>query len=292
VTLSVVIATRDRAQFLARALESLAAQVDAPPFEVVVADNGSSDGTAELVDARARASAFPIRRVVFGEPNRAAARNAGIAATQGRIIVFVDDDVWLPERFLAAHARAHGALPAAVSGPIINVPSYEALPKPTWRNYSRAFLCTCNVSVPRSSLLAVDGFDANFNLYGWEDTELGLRLRRRGVRRVFAWDASLWHIKPPDVETLEVVHGKTVELARMAAVLLKKDGSPRARLATGAYDLNLLRAALTAPAWLLPLCGSLARNERLPKTLRALARAQYLDGAYAHALREALAGRG
>jgi hypothetical protein len=75
----------------------------------------------------------------------------------------------------------------------------------------------------------------------------------------------------------------------MAAVLLEKDDSPRARMATGAYELNLLRTTLTAPAWLVPRYASLARNERVPAALRSFARGQYLDGAYAQALREALA---
>ncbi|MGP6159421.1 MAG: glycosyltransferase family 2 protein [Vulcanimicrobiaceae bacterium] len=290
--LSVVIATRDRAAFLEPALDSLAAQDGAPEFEVVVADNGSSDATAALVDERARTSPFRLHRVFIPEPNRSAARNAGVAAAEGPIVLFVDDDVWLPPNFLAAHARAHartGIFPVAVSGPIINVPSYEAQPKPSLRNYSGAFFCTCNVSVPRSSLLAVGCFDANFKLYGWEDTEVGLRLRRHDVRRVFAWDAYLWHIKPPAVETLEVVHKKTVELARMAAVLLEKDDSPRARMATGAYDLNLFGAMLTTPAWLVSAYASLARNERVPAPLRSFARGQYLSGAYTQTLRKALA---
>ena len=75
--LSVVIATRDRAGFLERALESLAAQDDPPEFEVVVADNGSSDATAEVVARHADAGRFPLRRVFVPEPNRSAARDAG-----------------------------------------------------------------------------------------------------------------------------------------------------------------------------------------------------------------------
>jgi glycosyltransferase involved in cell wall biosynthesis len=50
---SVVIATRDRAAYVARALASLEAQIDAPPFEAIVVDNGSSDGTKAVVEAAA-----------------------------------------------------------------------------------------------------------------------------------------------------------------------------------------------------------------------------------------------
>jgi len=290
--LSVVIATRDRAAFLSRALESLAAQQDAPAFEVIVVDNGSRDATAELVAAYERSGRLPVRRIHVPEPNRGAARNHGIEAAQGQVVVFVDDDVWLPERFLAAHAHAQrGVLPYAVSGPILNVPSYDERPKPAPFNYSGAFFCTCNVSVPRAALLEVAGFDERFNLYGWEDTELGLRLRRQGVQRGFAWDAYLYHIKPPASETLDVVAGKAIERAQMAARLLDKDGGFRTKLATGAYGPNLWRARLFAPGWLQPFYRRLADSQRLPRPLRELARAQFLDVTYTSALRRALAGR-
>src|SRR5271165_4074084 len=153
-TVSVVIATRDRAAFLTRALDSLEAQVDAPDFEVVVADNGSSDGTPEVVEVHGARGSLDVRRVFVAAPNRGAARNAGVAEARGRIVAFVDDDVFVPPGFLKAHAAAHvGSTPLAVSGPILNVPSYAVQPRPRAANYSRAFLCTCNVSVPRDALL-------------------------------------------------------------------------------------------------------------------------------------------
>ena len=289
--LSVVIATRNRADFLARALDSLAAQRDAPAFETIVADNGSSDATAEIVAARAN-GACVVRRVFVAEPNRGAARNAGIEAAEGETVVFVDDDVWLPVGFLAAHARAHRlSAPLAVSGPILNVPSYETRPRPSLLNYSNAFLCTCNVSIQRAALLAVNGFDTRFDLYGWEDTELGLRLRRSGVRRAFAWEAYLYHIKPPHSETLETLANKAAERAQMAARLLEKDRSLRIKLATGAYAPNLWRAAVFAPERLAPAFRRAAQNPNLPAPLRAVARGQYLDAVYTGALRGALAGR-
>jgi glycosyltransferase involved in cell wall biosynthesis len=290
IRLSVVIATRDRAAFLERALDSLAVQRAAPAFEVVIADNGSSDGTRALVEARRASAPHPIAYAFVPEPNRGAARNAAIALARGAIVVFVDDDVSLPPHFLAAHAAAHaGTFPVAASGPILNVPSYDARPAPTWVNYSGAFFCTCNVSVPRASLVAVGAFDEEFDLYGWEDTELGLRLRAFDVRRAFAWDAYLWHVKPPQSETFAVIEAKTLERARMAARLLRKNGGWRTKLATGAYGLNLVRSALLAPGWSLPLYRALAANSRLPDVARAFARAQVLDGGYTATLRRALA---
>lgn len=290
--ISVIVATKDRSVALGRALASLAEQRSAPCFEVVVVDNGSRDATAELTRERAREAPHALRYRFVPVPNRGAARNAGIELARGRIVVFVDDDVVVPRGFLAAHAAAHAraAGPTAVSGPILNVPSDAARPRPSLANYSGAFFCTCNVSTPRAALLAAGAFDERFDLYGWEDTELGLRLRRGGVRRAFAWPAYLYHIKPPRLETLDVVLQKTVERAQMAARLVRKDGGLRTKFATGAFALNLWRSALLAPAWSLPRYRALAQDERLPGALRALSRGQYLDGAYRTALRRALEG--
>lgn len=288
--LSIVIATKDRAPFVARALESLALQEGAPRFEAIVVDNGSRDDTADLVRERIPSVPFPLVLAERAQPNRGAARNVGISRARGETVLFVDDDVWLPPDFVAAHARAHASESGerAVSGPILNVPSYETRPQPSAANFSRAFLCTCNVSLPRRALEAVGGFDEGFDLYGWEDTELGFRLRRAGVARAFAWDAYLYHIKPPQSETLESVARKTVERARMASHLLRKEPTWRTRLATGAYAANLLRARLTIPEWSLPLYAALAKSERAPAALRGLARAQFLDGLYTTELRRAL----
>jgi glycosyltransferase involved in cell wall biosynthesis len=289
--LSVVIATRNRAQFLERALLALEAQHEAPPFEAIVIDNGSSDSTPAVVRAAQERGKLDLRGLVVPRPNRGAARNAGIARARGALVLFIDDDVWLPARFLAAHAAAHAGASAAqvVSGPIVDVPSYATQPAPTWRNYSGAFLCTCNASLPHDALVAAGAFDENFDLYGWEDTDLGLRLRRRGVRHAFAWEAYLWHVKPPRSETLEVVLQKTVERARMAALLLRKDGGWRTKLATGAFGPNLARAAVLAPQWLLPFFRRVADDPRAPAAVRGLARAQLLDGTYTATLRGALA---
>ncbi|MBV9277907.1 MAG: glycosyltransferase, partial [Candidatus Eremiobacteraeota bacterium] len=221
--------------------------------------------------------------------NRAAARNRGIATAQGELALFIDDDVWLPPGFLNAHAQAHaGRKLSAVSGPIINVPMYHDRPKPALANFSRAFFCTCNVSVPLRALRAVHGFDEQFYLYGWEDTELGIRLREHGVRAKFAWDAYLYHIKPPAEQTLDVTLARTLEKAQMAARFIRKNRSRRARLATGAYPWNFWRARALTPKWSLPLYAGFAADERVPPVFRAVARHQLLDGMYVHELQRGL----
>jgi glycosyltransferase involved in cell wall biosynthesis len=281
---SVVIATRNRAALLADALASLRAQVGIPGCELVVVDNGSTDATATV--AREGGALC----VAVAEPNRALARNAGVAAASGTIVLFVDDDVVVPPFFVAAHLRAHAAGAAAhvVTGPIVNVPSRDDRPVPTWLNASNAYFCTCNVSLPKASFDAVGGFDAAFDQYGWEDTELGARLRAAGLRRRFAWDAYLWHIKPPATETLDAALVKAIEKARMAAKFVRKDSSPRARLATGAYAFNRWRGRILLPARAQPLLAGIATSTRVPPALARIARGLVLDSVYVAELDRAL----
>lgn len=283
--ISIVIATKDRATFLERALESLAQQRDAPEFEVIVADNGSTDDTPGVVARMGGKVSYRLGRIEAGSSNRAFARNAGVAAASGDLILFIDDDVWLPPRFVSAHAAAQrDGKACAVTGPIVNVPSYDERPRPTPANFSRAFLCTCNVSIAKTALQRVGGFDESFDLYGWEDTELGLRLRESGVQHAFAWDAYLYHIKPP--EPLELSVRRSVEKATMAARLVRKRPDMRTRLATGAYRLNLMRAKVVAP--FLPVYAGVATSKRLPRPLVAYARARLLDGVYVERLAKEL----
>jgi GT2 family glycosyltransferase len=281
---SVIIATKNRAHRLDAALTSLALQGTGPPAEIIVVDNGSTDATR---DVAARHAVLYEHEPV---PNRARARNRGVAAATGSHLLFVDDDVVVPAGFLAAHARvqSESIFPRAVTGPIINVANAGDRPTPGAANYSAAFFCTCNVSVRKSTLAAVGGFDEQFDLYGWEDTELGLRLRNYDVGHVFAWDAYLWHIKPAHTETLEAALLKTLEKAHMAARFVHKFPTTRAKLATGAYRANYLRAQAVAPQSRQALFAGLATSPRVPAALARLARGRLLDSVYVDELRREL----
>jgi glycosyltransferase involved in cell wall biosynthesis len=281
---SVVIATKDRAEFLEQAIRSLERQLGAPSFEVVVVDNGSADSTKQVCERAIEAARVPVRYVYEGEPNRGKARNRGVAAAEGYLILFCDDDVVVPPHWVASHEAAHVREALVVTGPIINVASHEKRPRPSLANYSRAFLCTCNVSLPRYEFERVGGFDEDFNLYGWEDTELGIRLRAKGVGRAFSWDAYLWHVKPAWANPLESEARKAVEKARMAARFIRKQPSRRTRMATGAHAANLLRGRYLLPESLLEILAGAAVSERIPPALRTFARAQFLDGIYTREL--------
>lgn len=94
---SVVVATRERAGRLARALDSLLAQ-DHPSFEIVLVDNAPvTDETRELVE---RKYGERVRYVCEPAPGLATAHNAGLAAARGEVIAFTDDDVVADPRWL------------------------------------------------------------------------------------------------------------------------------------------------------------------------------------------------
>ena len=99
--LSVIVPTRDRAASLSLLLESFDRLVPPPvPFEILVADNGSSDDTPRILQSWR--SAGPNRHVVrVNEPGKSRAVNAAIAASRGELIAFLDDDVVAEPEWLA-----------------------------------------------------------------------------------------------------------------------------------------------------------------------------------------------
>ncbi|MGW2863692.1 glycosyltransferase [Streptomyces sp. NPDC001205] len=99
---SVIVATRERAGQLARALDSLLDQ-DHPDYEILVVDNNpATDQTRELVEGRY--AALGVRYVVEPVPGLAAAHNRGVAAAHGEILAFTDDDVIADRRWLSCLA--------------------------------------------------------------------------------------------------------------------------------------------------------------------------------------------
>jgi glycosyltransferase involved in cell wall biosynthesis len=129
---SVVVATSDRARLLGSTLEALAAQRVPPGFawEIVVVDNASRDGTADLVRWFAKGAAVPVRAAF--EPRRGVshARNLGIAEARGAILAFTDDDVIPAENWVAEISAAMDRWKAqGVGGRIL--PRWET-PPPEW----------------------------------------------------------------------------------------------------------------------------------------------------------------
>lgn len=196
VTVSVVVPVLDDATRLRACLDALAEQVGAPPFEVVVVDNGSTDGTAQV------AREHPLRPVVVHEPRRGsyAARNAGLAAAGGALLAFTDADCVPAPDWVAEGVRALAAHPV-VGGDVVARRS----PCPSvWERYDRAvylrqrdlveqqgFAATADLWVRREVVEQVGRFDPALTSSG--DLEWGRRAAARGYRAAFAPAVQVGH---------------------------------------------------------------------------------------------------
>lgn len=235
---TIQLCTYNRAALLERVLDACFEQtVGDDVYEVVLVNDGSTDATPDVI-ARARTRAT-VRFEVIDQANSGLAkgRNAGIARSSGERIIFIDDDVLPVPNFVEEHLRSHDTHPKAiVRGGAINVENFDDLPPPVWNvtNYSGNYFWTTNVSVPLVTIRAIGGFNESFSEYGWEDIDVGLRLRFGGVRAVFNPKALAYHYKPrPRSGNVEKMVKQARAQARTAVQLAKLHPHWRTYLATG-----------------------------------------------------------
>src|SRR5713101_6776524 len=214
-SISVVIPTFNRAAMLAATLESFAAQtLPADQYEVVVVDDGSEDVTSQV--CRDFASRIQLKYLHIENSGTSVAKNTGILASRGRILLFFDDDDVADSRLLEEHVKAHQQHPeenVAVLGYTTWAPTLPVTPLRRYVTETGRFLfaygdlkdgqildftyfwagrCSC-----KRSLLAKHGvFNRQFRAAGIEDIELGYRLSKFGFRVVFHRAAVSYMTRP------------------------------------------------------------------------------------------------
>lgn len=262
---SVILCTYNRAAELAVSLESLRRLATGGAFEheVIVVDNNSSDGTKAVVERHLEPFRGRLRYVHEAQPGKSWALNTGIREARGRLLAFTDDDVTVPEAWLASLVSAFATFEAdCVYGKIL--PQWMA-PKPSWLDASfygklalldhgeepfivasdRHRFFGANFALTKDALAAAGGFNPELGPIGnglgrGEDTELFLKLLTGGRRIVY---------QPAAV----VIHRVPAERMRMDYFRCWSRGSGKSEAHLGMFNKG--KAVFGTPLWAVRKCG-------------------------------------
>lgn len=288
--ITIQICTYNRAHLLGRVLDGCFEQtLPGDQYEVVLVNDGSRDETSAVIEAAAGRATCGFTVINQANAGLARGRNAGLARSRGERIIFIDDDILPTPTFVEEHLRSHVRTPeAVVRGAVINTESFEVLPPPIWTlaNYSANYFWTSNVSVAREALDRVGHFIEDFREYGWEDIELGLRLRNAGSPGIFNKHALVFHHKPrPRAANVAGMLRQARAQARTAAQLLAMH--PHWRVVLAIHDDPLQRTlhraarAVGLPARLERRLGDCSEDRALSGlelgAARALVRETYFE---------------
>jgi GT2 family glycosyltransferase len=213
---SIIIPTYNRRDSLRAVLHSLAGQTYPPDrYEVIVVDDGSSDGTEELFAP----PEWLITVRYFKQSNKgpAAARNLGVRHARGELVIFLDDDIVVEPYFLEEHLRYHTQYDRAIvlgfsktAFPEHYSPFSRCLASSD-RNLeslsrhvdecgflSGAYCMAGNMSIKRAEFIRLGAFTEDLlasgtGWSGWEDVEFGWRAEKAGVRTVYNPKALGYH---------------------------------------------------------------------------------------------------
>ncbi len=200
--ISVIICTRNGAERLPSCLQAVL-QLDYPNFEILIINDGSTDGTQKLLDQTEGISTFHLP-----PSGLSAARNFGAENASGDIFAFTDDDCQVDPHWLTWLALTFAKTEyAAIGGPNLPPPTTSAriavtatapgAPTHVMLTDTEAeHLPGCNIAIRRQPYQEVEGFDAIFHTAG-DDVDLCWRLRDAGYTLGFCGAAFVWHDRRP-----------------------------------------------------------------------------------------------
>lgn len=233
-TIAVMVSTYNAPEYLAKVLEGYLVQTR-PPDELIVADDGSDQHTAETVSAFASKAKFPIRHVWQEDRGFRVAkvRNEGFKASSADYIIitdghsvphpcFVEDHIkamqpgyFVQGKRMLVSERAAGpftnpglrkCIKMCIKGELTGCHHLLRVPGFTVRNRGLRGIKTCNLALYRKDFLAVNGLNEDFVGWGREDSELAVRLFKYGLKRkdtpFSAIVFHLWH-EPGSSEFLD-----------------------------------------------------------------------------------------
>ncbi len=269
---------------LQRVLDALERQQEAPEFETVVINDGSTDETEKILSQR---GGIVFRSQPNSGPGRA--RNYGVSLARGRFVVFIGDDTVPEAHFLAEHARTHrhsndDALFACLG--YTGWPRHERVT--AFMDYINDyglqfgyrliedggivpfnFFYTSNISIDRQLLLD-HPFDTTFPSAAWEDIELAYRLDARGLKIRYNAKAITRHYHQMNVDSFA---RRQYTVGKSGAIFYRKH--PELGHFLGVHELDSRRLAderqlarLRRRAHLGERFRFLARNDVFEKLMR------------------------
>jgi GT2 family glycosyltransferase len=236
IDLTVVIPTYNRRAMLREAVESL--RVQSHPrdrYEIVIVSDGSTDGTDEQYGAPPRDPAMRLVRQEKRGFGLASARNLGLSAAAGELVLFFDDDMVAAPELIATHVRTHAAFDESVAvcgrvEPAADIPDTPFcrlvigdvcrgfrtdIGQARFISFESAF--SWQTSFKRNVLRRLGGYDETFRRYGWEDIEFAFRAAGHGLRFFYEPGAVSFH---RDGRATVAAHGERLRTASRAAPFL------------------------------------------------------------------------
>ena len=293
---SLVIPTYNRLDMLLRVLDALREQVDAPPFEIIVINDGSTDETERTVGGR---TDIVLRTQKNSGPGQA--RNQGVSLAKGKLIIFIGDDTVPEPRFLAEHARVHRE---SGDDPLMACVGYTGWPArqrvTAFMDYINDyglqfgyklikdgdvvpfnFFYTSNISIDRQVLLE-HPFDTTFPSAAWEDIELAYRLDAKGLKIRYNAKAVTRHHHPMSIDSFA---RRQYTVGKSGAIFYRKH--PELGHFLGVHELESRKLADEEQL------GRLHRKARLGERFRLFARNEVFETLmrehYLRGLRDGLA---
>ena len=273
---SIVIPTYNRKPILKKCLNALENQKlskNVGDYEIIVVDDGSNDGTNSWI----RNNHEILPHVVLYEQEHggpALGRNLGVMMSKYEIIIFIDSDLIVLEDFINCHVEKlllfweRNNKKCFTYGSVINTSNFK---NPQTEKYklmdmSFAYFATGNVAISKELILSVGLFDTSFSLYGWEDLELGERLKKIGTKLIKCPEAVGFHWHPSfECDQIESLILQEKERAKMALVFFKKHSNFRVRVMIQLTPIhNLL--------WQILCLGGILNIDNLMPLLRFLVR--------------------
>ena len=230
---SIVIPTFNRRSILEKCLKALENQKlneNVDTYEIIVVDDGSTDGTSLWI----KNNKDILKHVILFEQEHsgpALGRNLGVIKSKYEVIIFIDSDLIVLDNFIISHVEKllssfkRNNKKCFTYGSVINTSNFQNPQSEKYKisDISFAYFATGNVAISKELLLRAGLFDTSFSLYGWEDLELGERLKKLSTKLIKCPEAVGFHWHPPfECKQIDSLIKQEKERAKMALIFFKK----------------------------------------------------------------------